>query len=144
MYLQNKWCAKQLFITHWLMPRWFLRSVFLHGRLPTVFKICHMMSYGVEDPFDQFNSAALVLSPPSSLCSLSPFHWQDNTRSWETETSLALYSISQQQLKYWCVINIVFSPKAKVHHRTRHREENKLWPSWKQDTISLGEEELYS
>lgn len=41
------------------------------------------------------------------FCPLCPC-WQESTRSWETEVSLAPYSTAEQQLKHQCVINMVF------------------------------------
>ena len=71
------------------------------------------MLYDMQYPLGHFRSAVLVLSPPSSLCPLSPHHWQGSMRSWETERSLALCSTAQQQLKHWCVISIGFLLKPK-------------------------------
>ena len=82
----------------------------------------HMISYGMEHLFGQFRSTVLVMSPHSSLCLLSPPHWQDSARNAKTERSLALYSTAQQEVKLWCVINIVFLFVPKQYH-TRHCKE---------------------
>ena len=50
---------------------------------------------------------------PSQLLVPSQPNWQNSTRSWRTEKSLAPYSTSQQQLKHWCIINIIFLLKTK-------------------------------
>lgn len=60
----------------------------------------------ISDQFSWFCSL------PTHYAFSSP-HWQDSTSSWKTETSLSLYSISQKQLKHWCVINFDFFLKPK-------------------------------
>lgn len=63
-----------------------------------------MMPYVMEYPFGQFDSAALVLSFPTS-CYLSLL--TDRTVG-EAGTSLALCSSTHEQLTHWCLINTVF------------------------------------
>lgn len=51
----------------------------LPAQLLSLFKLFHVISYGLEYPFGQFRSSVLVLSPPSSLCPLASC-WQDSER----------------------------------------------------------------
>ena len=46
------------------------------------------------------------------------------------ETSLALYSTAQQQLRFLCITHIVFLLKPK---HIRRYKENLLFPTWNQD-----------
>ena len=69
--------------------------------------------FGIELPFGQFRSAVLILCPHSSFPPPCPHTGMDSMRTWKTETSLALYSTVQQQLKHPCVSNIVFLRKPK-------------------------------
>ena len=58
--------------THWPAPSQTPSSFCPRDQLSTLFQGVFFMSYGMEDLFDHFRSAALVLSPPSFLCLLSP------------------------------------------------------------------------
>lgn len=40
--------------------------------------------------------------------SLQPLHWQDSSRSWKSETLLALNSTAQEQPTHQCIISVVF------------------------------------
>ena len=105
---------------------------------PLVLKFICMMSCSMKYPFSQFGSAVLVLSPHSSL--LSPFTGRTIQ---EVETSLALCSTPQQQLKRQCVINTDFLPKPKysiILWRKKKKEKKRkknLCHSWNQDTYIL-------
>lgn len=50
------------------------------SQLSSALLFFHWMPYGVEGPFGQFGSPALVLSPPSSMCPPAP-RWQGRMRS---------------------------------------------------------------
>jgi len=128
---------KQLLTTYQLMSSWFISSSSSQRQLPSyshaflcVFFLClfvclfvftwwHMAWNILLDSFGQLSWLQLLsgcpgsLSPPNSSCPLSSPHWQDSRRSWGTEISLTLYSTAQQQLKHWCVINVVFLLKPK-------------------------------
>jgi len=112
--IQNKWCVKQLLATCWPMPSQSPSSCCPFQPTPLSFIVfLHLKSYGMEYPFGQVSWALLDLFPPSSLCPQSPC-WKGSMQSWQTETSLALYSAAQQQLKLQCVINLVFSQSQKI------------------------------
>lgn len=51
----------------------------------------HTMPCGVKGPFGQFESPALVLPPPISLCPSAP-RCEDRTRSWDVLVSAVLLS----------------------------------------------------
>lgn len=54
--------------------------------------------------------------PFPNPCAISALpRWQDGTRSWETEISLATCSTAQQQLKHQFVINIIFLQNIESH-----------------------------
>ena len=111
MYIQNKWCTKQLLTTCQQFSRQPLSSGCSPSQLPTIF-LHDIIWYRAS--FHELRSAGLLLSPPSSLYpppTKTPC-WQDSMRSWETEMPFALYSTAQQQLKR-CVINIVSLLKPK-------------------------------
>ena len=56
-----------------------------------------------------------------------PLCWQDSKRSRKTETSLFVYSTTQQNLKYQCFINIVFLLKPKHSIMPYTIKENQLF-----------------
>lgn len=49
--------------------------------LPNDPSFFHLMSYGIEHPFDQFRSAIPILPSPSKLCSPQPPTGKDSMRS---------------------------------------------------------------
>lgn len=66
----------------------------------------------MEYPFDQFRAALLILSPPSSMCPLSPLAGRAVQEA-EKQVSLTLHSTAQQQLKHRYVIKVFFILKPK-------------------------------
>ena len=121
---QNKWCTMQLFTIYWPMPSQSLSSncprpaplgrhlQLLGSSSPTPPHPSHpplTMPCSMEYPFGQFRSAVLVLTSPSSL-------WPPSHSLYKKLRKLkhsCLHSTAQQQLKHWCVINIIFLLKPK-------------------------------
>lgn len=98
-------------VMHKVTIRWPMPSRFLSRSSPPswflpVFSFS-MILHGMEHPFGQFGSAALVLSPPSSLYSLQHPCWQQKLKCPWLCVKTAL-----QHLK-WCVISTVLIKKKK-------------------------------
>jgi len=113
IYTRTKWCTSNCSSSVNQCSASLQATAVSPAKSPLLFKLFLHGAIWYGTPFDQFGSAVLVLSSPSSLCPQSP-HWQGSARSWDTEISFALCSTAQQQLKHQCAINIVFLLKPKL------------------------------
>lgn len=108
---------------------------------PLSFMLFHMMSYGMNIPLASLRQLSwfspfqlLVLSPSPSLSGQ-----YKKLKNWNVLGSAV--NTAQQQLKHWCIINIVFLLKPK-HSNIPDTEENQLCPSWNQGTTELHRTQL--
>lgn len=110
-YIQNEWHTTQLLTTCQRMPSQSSSNDGSSSQLPTTVKFF-------------FTWCPMVWTIPlaSLSCRLCPLpkncapHCQSSTRSWETEKSLALYRIAQQQRKRQYIIStgFLFKPKHSI------------------------------
>lgn len=112
----------------WSVPRqsssYLWKSSPLHGScIAEHHVICHQYSFG------QLGSAALILSFPSLLPTLSPLSgqgWVRKRGSWHS------VSTNQELLKHWCINQHSSGPKTKTQHHKGYYENIDLiltWPS---------------
>lgn len=124
MYLQNKWRR-----THHLPnnAQTVPQSGYPPALIPTVLKgfLYNAEWYGIF--LQTVEVSFLFLCPPNSLCPLSPHHWQNNTRSWNSFGSAQYCSVvAKTSVCYQCCF---FSQSQnKAWYQTLQKMKNKPVP----------------